>query len=115
MRRKREVIKLELSGEQLYELERLWYVYGNHGKRHTLGNHLFIQSLFEQENDIRLLCAKRYYPTPECEADVEKVLANEFSTSHLNETQMAFRSSQIQTILAERHYYAVPRRTLERQ
>jgi hypothetical protein len=65
MRRKREIIKLKLSGEQLYELERLWFIFGNYGEKTTPGNHIFIQTLFEYEKDIRPLQTKKNSPTPE--------------------------------------------------
>jgi hypothetical protein len=114
MRRKREVIKLELSGEQLYELERLWFFYGNHGEKSTPANHSFIQCLYERGIDERPLRTKKNWPTPECEAAVEKILANEFSTHHLNEVERAARSRHVRNILAVRGDYEVPRRTLER-
>ena len=38
-RRRRESRKVEVTEGQRRELERLWFVYGNYGPRHTMQNH----------------------------------------------------------------------------
>lgn len=108
VRRKREVRYVELSGEQLYELERLWYVYGNNRPQHTPGNHQFIQCLYERGEDIRLLCNKSTMPTPECVGAVEKILARDFSTNHLTDTQRKVRDDSVSEILRVRDDYQKP-------
>ncbi len=52
-RRRREVRQVELTEGQRRELERLWFVYGNYGPRHTMENHYFIQGFPERGQDER--------------------------------------------------------------
>jgi hypothetical protein len=40
-----------LSKEQRDKLNKLWFIYGNHGKKCTFHNHKFIQSLLERGED----------------------------------------------------------------
>lgn len=44
---------IELTEEQRYNLEKLWFIYGNHGKKHTHRSHRFIQCFLEQGEDTR--------------------------------------------------------------
>jgi len=108
VRRKREVRHVELTGEQLYELERLWFYYGNNRPKHTTGNHRFIQCLYERGEDKRLACNKSTMPTQECMAAVDAVLAGDFSTGHLTDKERVLRSNAIERILAVRAEYAKP-------
>jgi hypothetical protein len=80
MARPRESIPVTLTKEQRAKLERLWFYYGNHGPKTTPGNHGFIQGLYEHGIDERPMRNKLTTPTPECEAAVEKVLANQTPT-----------------------------------
>ena len=78
---KRRIAKqVKLTESQRERLERLWFVYGNHGPKTTPGNHQFIQGLLEHGLDFRPLLtkrsAKRDRPTEECEAAVETILAS---------------------------------------
>jgi hypothetical protein len=77
---KRTATRVTLTESQRERLERLWFVYGNHGPKTTPGNHQFIQGLLEHGLDLRPLrtrrTAKRDRPTEECEAAVEAVLAS---------------------------------------
>lgn len=57
-----------LSDWQKKELEKLWFIFGNGGQKHTQGNHKFIQSLLKGK-DYR----KFYSPTPECVEAVGKI------------------------------------------
>ena len=81
MAKSRKATPVTLSGWQRERLERLWFVYGNHGPKTTPGNHQFIQGMLEHGIDIRPLqtkrTAKRDVPTAECVAAVEEVLATE--------------------------------------
>lgn len=42
-----------MTDEQRRESERLWFVYGNYGPRHTMENHYFIQGFLERGQDER--------------------------------------------------------------
>lgn len=43
-----------LTADQRKKLEALWFIYGNGGKKATLGNHKFIQGLLEHgENNLK--------------------------------------------------------------
>lgn len=44
---------IKLTTEQQYQLEELWFIYGNHGRKFTMRNHKFIQHLLEQGKDSR--------------------------------------------------------------
>lgn len=44
---------IDLTSDQRYELERLWFVYGNHGPKHSHSGHRFIQCLLEEGEDHR--------------------------------------------------------------
>lgn len=63
-------------------LERLWFVFGNNGPKHTWGNHKFIQILIERDEDDREFFrtparATIHQPlTAECEAAVDAILNN---------------------------------------
>ena len=92
---KRHPISVELTAEQCYELERLWFYYGNRGPKTTPGNHGFIQGLIERFQDERPERSKYVTPTPECEVAVEKILAGQFSTDGLSAAQKADRESEI--------------------
>ncbi len=92
---KREPIPVELTAEQFYELERLWYYYGNRGPKTTPGNHGFIQGLIERFQDERPKRSKYSTPTPDCEGAVENILAGRISTEGLDERQKAIRDYRI--------------------
>lgn len=80
MARRRKAEPVTLTPAQRERLERLWFVYGNHGSKTTPGNHQFIQGLIEHGLDLRPLQTKRTpkrdRPTAECEAAVEAILAS---------------------------------------
>ena len=80
MAQRRKATPVTLNDTQRERLERLWFVYGNHGPKTTPGNHQFIQGLLEHGLDLRPLqtkrTAKRDRPTEECEAAVEAILAS---------------------------------------
>lgn len=77
MAQRRKVIPVTLTQEQREKLERLWFVYGNHGPQMTNGNHSFIQGLLERGQDERPLKQRGYIPTAECERAVDKVLSGD--------------------------------------
>ncbi len=79
MAERRSATRVTLTESQRERLERLWFVFGNHGSKTTPGNHQFIQGLLEQGLDLRPLQTKRTpkgdIPTEECVAAVEAALA----------------------------------------
>ena len=70
-RKRREVKKVEVTSGLRRELERLWFIYGNYGPRHTMQNHYFIQGFLERGQDERDFNKV----TPECLTAVDAVLA----------------------------------------
>lgn len=44
---------MELSEEQRKQLNKLWFIYGNNGKKHSHSNHRFIQNLLTNGEDDR--------------------------------------------------------------
>ena len=69
-RKRAERKKVVLTDSQRTRLERLWFVYGNHGPKATMENHGFIQGFLERDADERDF----YKPTRECLAAVDAVL-----------------------------------------
>lgn len=61
---------VELTEEQRAKLEALWFVYGNRRRKHTHGNHRFIQTLLE----VGSYNEKFFKPTRECRDAVLAVL-----------------------------------------
>jgi len=51
MGKRRTATQVELTESQRERLERLWFVYGNHGPKTTAGNHQFVQGLLEHGLD----------------------------------------------------------------
>ena len=80
MAKRRAATRVILTDAQRERLERLWFVYGNHGPKTTPGNHQFIQGLLEHGLDIRPLqtkrTAKRDIPTDDCVAAVQVVMSS---------------------------------------
>ncbi len=80
MAKRRAAIQVAVTDAQRERLERLWFIYGNHGPKTTTGNHQFIQGLLEHGLDLRPLqtkrTAKRDIPTDECVAAVEAVMSS---------------------------------------
>lgn len=79
MAKRRAATLVILTDAQRERLERLWFIYGNHGPKTTPGNHQFIQGLLEHGLDLRPLqtkrTAKRDIPSDECVAAVEAVMS----------------------------------------
>ena len=69
-RKRREVKQVSLTEDSRRALERLWFVYGNHGPQTTPGNHQFIQGFLERGQDERDFNRV----TEECLAAVDSVL-----------------------------------------
>lgn len=59
-----------LSDRQRYALEKLWFLYGNHGPKHTMRNHRFIQNILEKGKDYRDF----YKPDAEAVKAVDAIL-----------------------------------------
>lgn len=68
--------KLVLSDWQRKELERLWFIYGNNGSKHSHCNHRYIQNLLEHGEDTEqfYLQSKRNDLTKDCLNDVKIVI-----------------------------------------
>ena len=62
--------KLILTEYQKEELNNLWFVYGNGGKKSTMKDHKFIQGFLEYGEDLRNF----YNPSLECKNEVDKIL-----------------------------------------
>jgi hypothetical protein len=56
------------------KLNDLWFVYGNYGKKHTPGNHYFIQRLLDMGQDTRYSYSEGNNLTKECIAAVDAIL-----------------------------------------
>ena len=80
MAKRRAATRVILTDAQRERLERLWFIYGNHGPKTTPGNHQFIQGLLEHGLALRPLQTKRTakwdIPTDECVAAVEAVMSS---------------------------------------
>lgn len=69
-----------LTNDQRKQLERLWFLFGNNGPKHTHGNHGFIQGLLQRSEDDRDFYRRpsrsaHYQPlTDECEQAVDAIL-----------------------------------------
>jgi hypothetical protein len=59
-----------LTEAQRRRLEDLWFEFGNHGPRHSMRDHKFIQGLLERGEDLRDF----YKPSPECLSEVDAAL-----------------------------------------
>ncbi len=98
MAQRRKVIPVTLTHEQREKLERLWFIYGNHGPKMTKGNHSFIQGLLERGRDERPLKQQGWMPTAECERAVDRVLSGgEEPTEENSDTAKAHRFKLIST------------------
>lgn len=67
---------IELSTKKRQSLSKLWFIYGNKGKKHSHCNHRFIQNLIEHGEDTRdfYLQSPKNDITEECIVEVDKVL-----------------------------------------
>lgn len=63
---------MELNQIQLNKLMKLWFIYGNEGKKHTHEQHLWIQKIIEFHIDEYKFWGKRI--SQECKEEVYKVL-----------------------------------------
>jgi hypothetical protein len=73
---------IKLTPEQRKKLEAMWFTFGNNGKKHTWGNHKWIQGILERGEDDRNFFKRAPERMPswlpissECEQEVDKVLA----------------------------------------
>lgn len=59
------------------ELEKLWFIYGNNGKKHSHCNHRYIQNILEQGQDTEMFYkkSKKNDLTQECVDAVKKVIS----------------------------------------
>jgi hypothetical protein len=61
---------IALTDDQRKQLEKLWFVWGNRGSKHSMGNHKFIQRFLDSGEDHRDF----YKPDTELIALVDKIL-----------------------------------------
>lgn len=71
--------KIILTDTQRKELNKLWFIYGNNGKKHTHCNHRYIQNFLEHGED-----SEQFYKsspkgdlTDECINAVNKLIKNQ--------------------------------------
>lgn len=69
-------IQVRLTLNQINLLKRLWFIYGNKGKKHSHCNHRFIQNFIECGEDTRdfYLSSDKNDLTQECINEVDKIL-----------------------------------------
>lgn len=67
---------IKLTESEKKELEKLWFIFGNNGQKHTQENHKFIQSLLQGKNH-----RKFYNPTRECVEAVSEIIDLEKETN----------------------------------
>lgn len=48
------MLKVNLSTKQIEELNKLWFMFGNNGKKSTLFNHKYIQGFLERSEDRKI-------------------------------------------------------------
>lgn len=65
--------EIELTEAQRESLNNLWFIYGNHGKKHSMQDHKFIQGFLEHSRDLRNF----YKPSKECLTEVDKILTDD--------------------------------------
>lgn len=70
---------IEMTEQQRKALHKLWFIYGNNGKKHTHCNHRYIQNLLEHGED-----SEKFYRqsdkndlTDECVNEVKTILSND--------------------------------------
>lgn len=68
--------QVKLNIEQLKALEKLWFIYGNNGKKHSHCNHRYIQNFIEAGEDTKefYLSSPKNDLTQECIDEVDKIL-----------------------------------------
>lgn len=71
--RDRKLPVLELTESQVKRLERLWFIYGNHGPKHRDGNHKFIQRFLDAQQDQRE-GYRAHGISEECEKAIDAIL-----------------------------------------
>lgn len=65
---------IKLTTKQRKELEKLWFIYGNHGPKMNYEDHGFIQHILEFGTDPRGKRNPYYKPTQECQTAVDVIL-----------------------------------------
>lgn len=66
-------LKDPLTSDQQRQLEKLWFIYGNHGPKSTMPDHKFIQGFLEHGEDLR----EFYKPSKEVIEKVDLILRKE--------------------------------------
>ncbi len=67
---------MTITEQQHIALQKIWFLYGNNGRKHTHCNHRFIQNFLESGKDTRsfYLSSPRNNLTEECIKAVDKIL-----------------------------------------
>lgn len=71
-------MKVVLTEQQKADLTKLWFIFGNGGKKYTLGNHRYIQCLLEDNQDYRKMYVRTSHVidclSAECIIECDKIL-----------------------------------------
>lgn len=63
-----------ISADQHRALQRLWFIFGNNGHKHSAGNHYFIQRLLDSAKDTRTVYRPSHNLTSECINAVDAII-----------------------------------------
>ncbi|MDR6548517.1 hypothetical protein J2810_004607 [Chryseobacterium rhizosphaerae] len=68
--------KIQLTTRQRIDLNKLWFIFGNNGKKHSHCNHRFIQNILEHGEDTEAFykSSEKNDLTEECITEVRKIL-----------------------------------------
>lgn len=69
-----EFMKIELSPTQVKDLRKLWFLYGNEGKKHTDDQHKWIQRFLDSQEDHYAVFAQGILP--ECKFAVDAIVGH---------------------------------------
>ena len=69
--------EITLTQDQRNELHKLWFIYGNNGKKHSHCNHRFIQNILEHGEDTESFYKKspKNDLTQDCIKEVREILS----------------------------------------
>lgn len=82
-------MKIKLTEEQENAFKTIWFIYGNGGRKHTMGNHKMIQGFLEHREDNRNFYiasnaqekSEEWCVSEECRAVVSLILCGYIETA----------------------------------